>query len=348
MKNIHVLPTDKPSRLFFNDGELCFRNSMSFKEGDIPKHIYITSDEEIKQGDWYLNVEEKNGIKNPFYGKLYKANQSIGKVSLDYLVNNLKKIILTTDPDLIKAGVQAIDNEFLEWFVKNPSCEYIKIDIELYPCDSQGNEIIFSQPANLGGSEDYRNNIKTFIEQEHLDNRNFIKAFDRKRFKIIIPQEEPKQENCCTPVGQIKRYVDCVGCDRKPKQETLEDPDAYWLSSSKKEREWQEEKLKEIFEHYPNAAPRYQYLNGLIQMALENIARKNFLETLEEAAERIYDDNLFDYEKYRYGFIEGAKWQAERMYSEEDMKQFGLYLGDNLKKLKNKSIDEIFEQFKNI
>ena len=43
------------------------------------------------------------------------------------------------------------------------------------------------------------------------------------------------------------------------------------------------------------------------------------METLEEAAERIYDDNLFDYEKYRYGFIDGAKWQAERMYSEEDI-----------------------------
>ena len=28
-----------------------------------------------------------------------------------------------------------------------------------------------------------------------------------------------KQENCCTPIGQIKRYVDCKGCDRKPKQE---------------------------------------------------------------------------------------------------------------------------------
>jgi len=36
-------------------------------------------------------------------------------------------------------------------------------------------------------------------------------------------KEEPKQENCCTPVGQIKRYVDCVGCDRTPKQETLEE-----------------------------------------------------------------------------------------------------------------------------
>jgi hypothetical protein len=40
--------------------------------------------------------------------------------------------------------------------------------------------------------------------------------------------------------------------------------------------------------------------------------------------------------------------QDKNKYSEEDMKQFGLYLGDNLKKLKNKSIDEIFEQFKNI
>jgi hypothetical protein len=24
------------------------------------------------------------------------------------------------------------------------------------------------------------------------------------------------QEKCCTPEGRIKRYVDCIGCDRKP------------------------------------------------------------------------------------------------------------------------------------
>lgn len=40
------------------------------------------------------------------------------------------------------------------------------------------------------------------------------------------------------------------------------------------------------------------------------------------------------------------KLQAKRMYNEEDMKQFGLYLGDNFKKLKGKSIDEIFTTFK--
>jgi len=35
-------------------------------------------------------------------------------------------------------------------------------------------------------------------------------------------------------------------------------------------------------------------------------------ETIEEAAERIYDDNLFEYQKYRNGFIQGAKWQQEQ------------------------------------
>jgi len=38
---------------------------------------------------------------------------------------------------------------------------------------------------------------------------------------------------------------------------------------------------------------------------------------------------------------------VEKIYSEEDMKQFGLYLGDNFKKLKGKTIDEIFKQFLN-
>jgi hypothetical protein len=42
--------------------------------------------------------------------------------------NMCKKIIMTTDQDLIKNGVQAIDDEFLEWFVKNPSCEDVEIN----------------------------------------------------------------------------------------------------------------------------------------------------------------------------------------------------------------------------
>jgi len=35
-------------------------------------------------------------------------------------------------------------------------------------------------------------------------------------------------------------------------------------------------------------------------------------------------------------------------YSQEDMKQFGLYLGENFKKLKCKTIDEIFEGYEKL
>jgi hypothetical protein len=52
-----------------------------------------------------------------------------------------------------------------------------------------------------------------------------------------------------------------------------------------------------------------------IKIKLNNMNK----ETLEEAVERIYDDNLFEYQKYRNGFIQGTKWQAERMYSEEEV-----------------------------
>ena len=78
-------------------------------------------------------------------------------------------------------------------------------------------------------------------------------------------------------------------------------------------------------------------------------------ETLEEAAKRIYDDNLFDYQKYRNGFIAGANWQQERMYSEEDM-LFAYKQGARLALLSQSELalqkgkfptpSEWFEQFK--
>ena len=78
------------------------------------QHIYITSDEEIKEGDWvYCLTENRLLVSNVSYSKL----------------DDRFKIILTTDQDLINDGIQAIDDEFLEWFVKNPSCEEIKVEV---------------------------------------------------------------------------------------------------------------------------------------------------------------------------------------------------------------------------
>ncbi len=78
----------------------------------INNNIYITSDEEIKEGDWFLTDDKR-----------------VEKCAPDWRAREWhKKIILTTDQDLIKDGVQTIDDEFLEWFVKNPSCEEVGVE----------------------------------------------------------------------------------------------------------------------------------------------------------------------------------------------------------------------------
>jgi len=114
MKNLYLFPTDKPSRLHF-DGKLFLstnpqisREINSIVEG---KNIYITNSEEIKEGDWFFN-RSTNTLRK-------YSNCNIDKAD--------KKIILTTDQDLIKDGVQAIDDEFLQWFVNNPNCEFVRI-----------------------------------------------------------------------------------------------------------------------------------------------------------------------------------------------------------------------------
>jgi hypothetical protein len=116
MKNIHVLPTDKPSSLFEIDGHLII-NKEQLIQPKYYRNIYITSDEGIKEGDWHFNL----------------ALNLVEKTTSFHNGLLCEKIILTTDQDLIKFtaendGVQAIDDEFLEWFVRNPSCEEVEVD----------------------------------------------------------------------------------------------------------------------------------------------------------------------------------------------------------------------------
>jgi hypothetical protein len=110
MKNIHLLPTEKPSRLFK------FANQLHLDT--IPKdyykkyNIYITSDEEIKEGDWV--VENHTFKREPYVGKcFYPKNDGTvtdevikrDLLSVNYeghyetlaRKHNCKKIILTTD-----------------------------------------------------------------------------------------------------------------------------------------------------------------------------------------------------------------------------------------------------------
>jgi hypothetical protein len=76
-------------------------------------------------------------------------------------------------------------------------------------------------------------------------------------------------------------------------------------------------------------------------------------ETIEEAAERLYPTNIIlDYdtnEDIRMIWTDGAKWQAERMYSEEDLRKAILtsfLLGVDRGIYSKEKEDKIIEQFK--
>ena len=183
MKNIHILPTDKPSRLhLWTDEkgtrlELC---ELVYSHTRNTQHLYITSDEEIKVEDWFY-TSEYNVID-----KLY----SNGVINTNYC----KKIILTTDQDLIKDSVKAIDDEFLEWFVNNPRCEWVEVKKEMYmPFDGKVPfELSLDQSLNtcphykiitkdyLQGFIDLHNN-----ELEHWDAVEFLEWLKLNNFKIV-------------------------------------------------------------------------------------------------------------------------------------------------------------------
>jgi hypothetical protein len=306
MKNIHVLPTDKPSRLFK------FANELHLDT--IPKDYYkkyninITSDEEIKKGDkdFYIIANDRdktwiNRIEKVIECKIDPKHGKVLILSSGFIyIDEGCKIILTTDPDLIKDGVEAIDDEFLEWFVKNPSCEEVDVNDWM----STNGTIAF------GGDKRYQ-------ICNHIHN------------KIIIPQEEPKQIKCYC--GHTT-YCDCSPLEEAPNMDK-------------------------------------QVLVKMWESAMPKLEPKQ--ETLEEAAEKEFP--LIDTEWCRTGackeenlhllghrksFIKGAKYQAERMYTLEQISKdfigeegqsgyFDDWLDYRLLDSKNKlSFREWFEQFK--
>jgi hypothetical protein len=264
MKNIHVLPTHKPSRL----GQSVFDNSFHYnpnfyeleEKRVIPQNIYITSDVEIKEGekDFYIIANDRdktwiNRIEKVIECKIDPKHGKVLILSSGFIyIDEGCKIILTTDQDLIKDGVQEIDETFLDWFVKNPSCECVKT---------------YWNPLNS-------------------------------EYDFMIPKEEPKQT--------VEQY----------EQQGLE----------KYAYEFQQETLEE-------AAKRYS-----------NIPVNRVIDT----EERYYNPNIKSYDS----FIEGAKWQAERMYTEEETLKFGEIMAWNIigRPIAESSIKiilkQLFKQFK--
>jgi len=120
----------------------------------IENELYIIgNNEDINENDYIITQD----------GRLVEVSYLLSKD-----VESGHKVILTTNKLLIKNGIQAIDDEFLEWFVKNSSCEFVEVNEKLI--------IIQDKPL-----------------VQHQGNKPIVVPH-RINYKTIIPQEEPKQE----------------------------------------------------------------------------------------------------------------------------------------------------------
>jgi hypothetical protein len=196
MKNIHILPTDKPSNIVIStiDNKLKLNNNTndSVEYHGQNQNIYITNSEEIKEGDWVLNISNN---------KIFKQDNS----KYDgYTLSFYKKIILTTDElyihnDLIPKEynpfpqyIQKIDDEFLEWFVKNPSCEEVEV---MFAC--RGIDVLIGKIIGQ---------YKIIIPKE-----------EPKKYKVMIVGDKVNEEQTKCYCGHTN-YCDCG--PEEPKQET--------------------------------------------------------------------------------------------------------------------------------
>jgi hypothetical protein len=165
MKNIHILATNQPSRLFLNHkGVLDLYPILSNLQE--ARHIYITSSQKIAKGvnTWYLD-KFLNKPRNSG-GAEYAFEQDV--------------IILTTDLFLIEHSIQAIDDKFLERFCQNPTCEFVEVK-----------ELLSNNGNAFYG-------YKIIIPQEEPKLDNLEERFKRDMSMVVMPLDNeniPEEPN---------------------------------------------------------------------------------------------------------------------------------------------------------
>ena len=143
-KQIIMLPSEKPSQIIMTGGKLFIYSAERPKSSIVDnstQHLYILSDEEIKDGDWYYSIE-------------FKVILQSESTSIEGAV---QKIIATTDPDLLSTGDKAIidytfkdgifeiPQHIIEVYVKNP---FDEVEVEYEKTSSALSDYIQRRPIN--------------------------------------------------------------------------------------------------------------------------------------------------------------------------------------------------------
>ena len=124
---------------------------------------------------------------------------------------------------------------------------------------------------------------------------------------------EQRETECCTPNGQIKRYKDCIGCDKKPLE----------LNQNKMKAKLIKREDGLYFLHDENGKLIYG------KLSLKNCEAIVNGYDLDELAENLYlksgPDGISDTLSFKIGFQKALEILGDKKFSEEDMKSIFEY-----------------------
>ena len=132
-----IIEVDRPNIL------VKYTGTASFMKTPIPQHLYLISDEEIKEGDWYYSAETK---------QVYNQNTHHNTVSCH-------KIIATTDNSInVNYPIAEIPESFIQAYIKayNEGSPITEVAVEMTTGELEANSVGLS--LNGGGNRPF---IKT-------------------------------------------------------------------------------------------------------------------------------------------------------------------------------------------
>jgi hypothetical protein len=170
----------------------------SFKLQD----MYILEDSEVKDGEYGICLNlVREGFKS--HQAVFKMNAS-QRTAMEELGGRKKaevfKVILTTNPALIKDGVQKINDVFLDYFIKNPICDFVEVESTLKAFDEQNRKIEYAMEKG-----DYTKNTYEIIIPNQNSQKINLTLKERLRQELTGHLSDEKTE---VDVNIATRIVD--------------------------------------------------------------------------------------------------------------------------------------------
>lgn len=189
--SIVMLPSEGPSMILFDTvGNELVYNPPVPQEKTVnvkPQHLYILSDEEIKEGDWCIQ-----GFLSP--DEPFQVSEGNIKTAI---ASKAKKIIATTDPNLfvnvknhltssegLMVNVPQIPKSFIEEYCKAGGIEDVLVEYttKLVEGTDLGNDCHYVKPDKPKLNPDYTIIIHP-VEEKMYSGEEIVK-----KFKNLIPQ----------------------------------------------------------------------------------------------------------------------------------------------------------------